>query len=302
MSVRVRVPGKINLALAVGPRRADGYHGLTTVFHAVSLFETVTATGRDDAAISLVMSGHGSEQLPVDETNLAVRAAGLLRERYGAPGLGVDLVIDKQIPMAGGMAGGSADAAGVLLACNQVWGLGLDTSTLVTLAAELGSDVAFLLTGGNALGTGRGEQLRQLPASGRLEWVVALADGGLSTPAVYRRFDELAEAGRQQPSATLPDEVIAELTSGVPERVAAALTNALQPAALDLRPELTETLAHVELPGVLGGVVCGSGPTIAFVCADAEAADRVAAQLAGQPQVRATARASGPVSTAASLP
>lgn len=293
--VRVRVPGKINLALAVGPLAADGFHPLSTVFQAVSLFEDVQARWRDDDQIRLQMTGQGSEELPCDQTNLAVRAALALRQRHGSSELGVDLRIDKQIPMAGGMAGGSADAAGTLLACNALWGLGLGLPELSELAAELGSDVAFGLHAGNALGTGRGEQLTALPASGRLDWVFAVAPRGLSTPAVYRHFDLMAERGELVPSAQLAAEVVATLSSGTPDRVAGALRNDLQPAAVALYPELAATLTAGEaVDGVLASLVCGSGPTSAFLCVDAAAADRLAADLGGLPEVRQVLRAFGP--------
>lgn len=295
-SVHVRVPGKINLALRVAAQRPDGYHDLATVFQAVSLHEDVHATARSDGEITLLMSGEGSEDLPTDQTNLAVRAAHLLRELHGHPGLGIVLRITKQIPMAGGMAGGSADAAGVLLAANHVWRLGLELDPLAEVAAQLGSDVAFLLYGGNALGQGRGERLTPLAADGRLEWVFALAPGGLSTPAVYRAFDELAAAGELVPSDEIPPGSLDELASGDPHRVAAELFNALQPAALALYPELADTLALGERPGVLASLVCGSGPTCAFLCADAAVADDFAGELAGRPQIRAVRRAFGPVS------
>ena len=294
--VRVRVPAKINTALAVGPRRADGFHDLSTVFHAVSLYDEVLATERADDQIRLTMVGEGSEELACDDTNLATRAALLLRERYGSPELGVELHIDKHVPMAGGMAGGSADAAATLLACAECWRLETTLDELIELAAELGSDVPFLLLGGNALGTGRGEKLRKLPDSGRLEWVFALADHGLSTPQVYRRYDEMAEEGRLQPSAELPPEQLAELFSGEPVRVAAALRNDLQAPALDLYPELGQTLAAGgDAPGVLGALVCGSGPTCAFLCIDADAADELASRLTTARTVRDVRRGHGPV-------
>lgn len=294
-TVQVRVPGKINLALAVGPRRADGYHELSTLFQAVSLYDDLRGTGRDDDQITLVMAGEGSEHLACDETNLAIRAALLLRERHGSPSLGVDLHIDKHIPMAGGMAGGSADAAGTLLVCNEVWGLGLDLDQLGDVAAQLGSDVPFALLGGNALGTGRGERLRPMPGPGRLEWVFAIAQHGLSTPKVYHQFDLMAERGEIVPSAELAPDVLEELCCGEAERVCAALRNDLQPAALELCPELATTLATNRDGVALASLVCGSGPTCAFLCADADCADHLASRLITLSEVRATRRAHGPV-------
>ncbi len=293
--VRVQVPAKINLALAVGPRRDDGYHDLTTLFQAVSLYDDLQACARDDARIVVTMRGEGSEELPCDQTNLVTRAATLLRERHGVPSLGVEVHVDKHIPMAGGMAGGSADAAATLLACNEVWQLGLGLDQLLAVAADLGSDVSFLLLGGNALGTGRGELLQPQPAPGRLEWVFAIAQHGLSTPEVYRQFDRMAERGDLIPSVDLPARDVELACSGQPDQVAAVLRNDLQPPALELYPELGGTLQAGCQPGVLGFLVCGSGPTCAFLCADPDAADRLAASLASMPQVRDTRRAHGPV-------
>ncbi len=290
-----RVPGKVNLALRVGSRRADGYHELSSLYQAVSLYEEISATGRDDAEITLQMTGEGSEELARDEHNLAVRAALLLRQRFDRPDLGADLQVTKRIPMAGGMAGGSADAAGVLLACNTAWRLGASRSELSVIAAELGSDVPFLLLGGNALGTGRGERLRALPAEGRLEWVFAMAPHGLSTPQVYQRFDEMAERGEILPSSGLSQASLDALTSGDAVQVAGELRNDLQEPAVELYPELAGTLAAGQAAGALAAIVCGSGPTCAFLCADAASADRIAAELAGVASVRGTARAYGPV-------
>lgn len=293
--IRVRVPAKINLALAVGPRRDDGFHDLTSVFQAVAIYDELTATTRDDAQITLTMSGQGSEELPTDERNLAVRAALLLRSRYGTPELGADLVICKEIPVAGGMAGGSGDAAAALLACNELWDLELTLDELRDLGAEIGSDVPFSVIGGNAVGTGRGEKLVPLPEAGQLHWVFALAPGGLSTPGVYKCFDQLAESGRLRPDATLSDAAITELISGDTVRVAGELRNDLCTPALELRPELAETLA-IEAEGVLATHLCGSGPTVAFLCADESAANSLVKVLSGNENVREVVYGAGPVS------
>ena len=197
-SVTVRVPGKVNLYLAVGDRRDDGYHELTTVFHAVSLLDEVTVRNAD--VLSLELAGEGAESLPTDERNLAWRAAELMAEHVGrAPD--VAITIEKSIPVAGGMAGGSADAAAVLVAMNSLWELGVPRRDLHTLAARLGSDVPFALHGGTALGTGRGEELATVLARNTFHWVLAFADGGLSTPAVFAEIDRLRDGRRPQPAA-----------------------------------------------------------------------------------------------------
>lgn len=196
-SVTVRVPAKVNVQLAVGPLREDGYHDLINVFHAVSIFDDVVA--RESGSITVAVMGDWADQVPVDDTNLAIQAARALAKHAGV-GHGVDLVIHKSIPVAGGMAGGSADAAAALVACNELWGLGLPAEDLMRMAADLGSDVPFSLMGGTALGTGRGELLTELPTTGTFHWTFAMADGGLSTPSVYAECDRL----RAAPSTGVP--------------------------------------------------------------------------------------------------
>jgi 4-diphosphocytidyl-2-C-methyl-D-erythritol kinase len=289
--VTVRVPAKINLHLAVGPRRADGYHELVTVFHAVALYDTVTATPARDLSIGL--SGEGAAELPQGPDNLAWQAAVLLAERSAvAPTVRLDLV--KGIPVAGGLAGGSADAAATLVACDALWGVGLDRSELTELAAELGSDVAFALAGGTALGTGRGERLTAVLATGRWHWVFAISDHGLPTPGVYAELDRMRAAG-DPPAAGEPDQLINALRSHDPGRLGSLLANDLQAAAISLRPDLRRTLRSGLDLGALGGVVSGSGPTCAFLARSREAAVRLAASLAGAGVCRTVRVAHGPV-------
>jgi 4-diphosphocytidyl-2-C-methyl-D-erythritol kinase len=238
-SVTVRVPGKVNLYLAVGDRRDDGYHELTTIFHAVSLLDEVTVSNAD--VLALELSGEGVESLPTDERNLAWQAAELMAEHVGrAPDVAIS--IDKSIPVAGGMAGGSADAAAVLVAMNTLWELGVPRRDLHALAAQLGSDVPFALHGGTALGTGRGEELATVLARSTFHWVLAFAEGGLSTPAVFSEIDRLRDSGREQPPRLEdPEPMLAALASGDPVELAPLLGNDLQPAALSLDPGLRRT-------------------------------------------------------------
>jgi 4-diphosphocytidyl-2-C-methyl-D-erythritol kinase len=299
----VRVPGKVNLYLAVGDRRDDGYHELTTVFHAVSLLDEITVRTAD--VLSLEMSGEGVESLPTDERNLAWRAAELMAERVGrAPDVAIS--IKKAIPVAGGMAGGSADAAAVLVAMNALWELGVPRRDLHALAAQLGSDVPFALHGGTALGTGRGEELATVLARNTFHWVLAFADGGLSTPAVFTEIDRLREtagAGRDEPPRLEdPEPVLAALASGDPTVLAPLLGNDLQPAALSLDPGLRRTLRAGTEAGALAGIVSGSGPTCAFLCASAASAVDAGAQLAGAGVCRTVRVASGPVQGARVVP
>nr|WP_090343048.1 4-(cytidine 5'-diphospho)-2-C-methyl-D-erythritol kinase [Mycolicibacterium malmesburyense]CRL73774.1 4-diphosphocytidyl-2-C-methyl-D-erythritol kinase [Mycolicibacterium malmesburyense] len=302
-SVTVRVPGKVNLYLEVGDRRDDGYHELTTVFHAVSLLDEVTVRNAD--MLSLEMSGEGAESLPADERNLAWQAAELMAEHVGrAPD--VAITIDKSIPVAGGMAGGSADAAAVLVAMNTLWELGVPRRDLHALAARLGSDVPFALHGGTALGTGRGEELATVLARTTFHWVLAFAEGGLSTPAVFAEIDRLRDSAgpdrEAPPRLDDPEPVLAALASGDPNQLAPLLGNDLQPAALSLDPGLRRTLRAGTEAGALAGIVSGSGPTCAFLCASAGQAVDVGAQLAGAGVCRTVRVASGPVQGARVVP
>jgi 4-diphosphocytidyl-2-C-methyl-D-erythritol kinase len=302
-SVTVRVPGKVNLYLSVGDRRDDGYHELTTVFHAVSLLDEVTVSTAD--VLSLEMAGEGVAALPADERNLAWRAAELMAEHVGREP-DVAISIEKSIPVAGGMAGGSADAAAVLVAMNTLWELGVPRRDLHTLAAQLGSDVPFALHGGTALGTGRGEELATVLARSTFHWVLAFADGGLSTPAVFAELDRLrdaAGAGRDAPPRLEdPEPVLAALASGDAAELAPLLGNDLQPAAVSLDPGLRRTLRAGEDAGALAGIVSGSGPTCAFLCKTASQAVDVGAQLAGAGVCRTVRVASGPVHGARVVP
>ncbi|WP_405530897.1 4-(cytidine 5'-diphospho)-2-C-methyl-D-erythritol kinase [Streptomyces avidinii] len=296
-AVTVRVPAKVNVQLAVGAARPDGFHDLANVFLAVSLYDEVTATPAD--TLTVTCAGPDADQVPLDRTNLAARAAEILAARAGIEPA-VHLHIAKNIPVAGGMAGGSADGAAALLACDALWGLNTPRAELVDICAELGSDVPFSLVGGAALGTGRGELLTPVEA-GTFHWVFAVADGGLSTPAVFREFDRLAE-GRRIPEPEASPELLAALASGDADALGAALANDLQAAALSLRPQLARTLAAGVDGGALAALVSGSGPTTAFLVADEETAAKVAAALEASGTCRATRIASSPAPGATVLP
>ncbi|MGA5598072.1 4-(cytidine 5'-diphospho)-2-C-methyl-D-erythritol kinase [Streptomyces cellulosae] len=292
MSVTVRVPAKVNVQLAVGAARPDGFHELANVFLAVGLYDEVTATPSPDG-LRITCEGPDAAQVPLDRTNLAARAAVALAERYGRTP-DVHLHIAKDIPVAGGMAGGSADGAGALLACDALWGTGASREELLGICAELGSDVPFSLVGGAALGTGRGEKLTELEVGGDFHWVFAMATRGLSTPAVFREFDRLAEA-REVPEPVASQELLGALAKGDVEALAATVSNDLQSAALSLFPELADTLAVGRAAGALVSLVSGSGPTTAFLARDAEAAEALAAALRTSGTCRDVRTASGPV-------
>jgi len=295
-AVRVRVPAKINLHLGVGPLRADGYHELTTVYHAISLYDEVTARRGD--RLTLTMEGEGTGELPVDESNLVLRAARVLAAATGAPAH-ARLHLRKQIPVAGGLAGGSADAAAALVACDALWGTSLSRDQLAGIAAEVGSDVPFLVLGGTSLGTGRGEVLSPVLVRPIMwHWVIAVADGGLSTPEVYGHLDELRAAGKAPAPLPAPDDLLAALRQKSPEVLAACLGNDMQAAALALRPALADTLAAGTDAGALGGIVSGSGPTVVFLARDGAHAQLLADDLADSGTCRTALVATGPVAGA----
>jgi 4-diphosphocytidyl-2-C-methyl-D-erythritol kinase len=300
--VTARVPAKINLQLAVGPLRADGYHGLVTVFHAISLFDevTVAAAGAD----SVTVAGEGADHVPADGDNLALRAVRALRDAItardgaapdaGPDGLeGVAVAISKRIPVAGGLAGGSADAAAALVACNALWQTELSLQELCEVAARVGSDVAFAVLGGTAVGRGRGEQLtRALVAPAVYHWVLAFAEGHLSTPAVYGTLDRL-RAGEVVSEPELSAELMSALRSGDAARLGAALSNDLQAPALAMFPGLRKTLGAGREFGALGGLVSGSGPTCFFLARDERHATDLAVALSGADVCRTVAKATG---------
>jgi 4-diphosphocytidyl-2-C-methyl-D-erythritol kinase len=290
-AVTVRAPAKVNLELRVGGPRADGYHELATVFHAVSLTDDVTATLADE--FSVTVEGVQADQVPLDGTNLAVRAAQLLAERCGVDD-GAALHIRKGIPVAGGMAGGSADAAAALVACDALWHTGLSREELRQLGAELGSDVPFALIGGTAIGTCRGERLTPALARGEYSWVVGLSDRGLSTPTVYAEIDRL-RAGRVLAEPRVSERLMQALRSGDPPALGASLSNDLQPAACSLQPDLLRALSVGQEYGALGGVVSGSGPTVVFLVRDAEQSLDIAVALTASGSCADVRRVHGPV-------
>jgi 4-diphosphocytidyl-2-C-methyl-D-erythritol kinase len=297
-SVTVRAPGKVNLYLAVGDRRDDGYHELTTVFHAVSVVDEVTVRNAD--VLSVELSGEAVGQLPADERNVAWQAAELMADHVGrAPD--VSITIAKSIPVAGGMAGGSADAAAVLVAMNSLWELGVPRRDLHALAAQLGADVPFALHGGTALGTGRGEELATVLSRNTFHWVLAFSDGGLSTPTVFSELDRLRDAGTP-PRLGEPEPVLAALAAGDPQQLAPLLGNELQAAAVSMDPALRRVLRAGMEAGAMAGIVSGSGPTCAFLCPSAPAAVDVGAQLSGAGVCRTVRVASGPAHGARVVP
>lgn len=292
--VAARAPAKINLALAVGAVRPDGYHDLATVFHAVSLYEDVLAEPGD--GLEVVVRGEYADGVPTGPDNLALRAAALLAERTGVDPA-VRLTVTKTVPVAAGLAGGSADAAATLVACDALWQTGLSRDALVELGGELGADVPFCLVGGTALGTDRGDRLTPALARGEYHWVLALSPARLSTAEVYAECDRL-RAGRALPEPRVPAGMMQALRSGDAQALGAALSNDLQPAAVNLLPDLERVLEVGSDYGALGGVVSGSGPTVAFLVRDAEHALDLSVALTASGVVRSVRRVRGPVSGA----
>ena len=309
--VRASAPGKVNLTLRVGAPTPDGYHPLVTVFEALNLRETVTVRtsktpGVRVETIAYLPDGSVDEattraMADVDPaTHLAVRAARVL-QRLAATGpwastaAGLNIRVDKRVPVAGGMAGGSADAAAALVACNELWELGLGDEQLQAIGRSLGADVPACLAGGIALGTGRGDHmsvLREGGEEGQHHWVMLLSHEGLSTPEVFREFDRVDAGGVPALAEPTPEEVAA--LCGEPEELRHCLVNDLQAPALRLRPELAETIGAAKDAGALAVTLSGSGPTVAALARDAEHAQTLAATLSDAPTVARAIPTHGP--------
>ncbi|GAA1356434.1 4-(cytidine 5'-diphospho)-2-C-methyl-D-erythritol kinase [Arthrobacter rhombi] len=281
--VTARAPGKINVSFRVGPPRADGYHPVASLYLAVSLFEDVAATAREDEDITVGLSSASTavedpEAFPLGEDNLVVLAARLLAEHTGHVG-GVHLEITKRVPIAGGMGGGSADAAAALVACNSLWGTGLTREELGRLGARLGADVPFALSGGAAVGLGVGDQLSPLLLRNRTDWVLALASYGLSTPAVYQQLDLLREGQDVEVPQAVDPDLLQALVDHDLVLLPGLLANDLTAAAVHLAPELQAVLDMGRGAGALTALVSGSGPTVALLAEDPGHAGQLATQL-----------------------
>lgn len=293
-SVTVRVPAKVNLQLSVGPREANGYHNLVSVFQAVSIFDDVTITkSHAGSGVTISITGEQTYGVPEDGSNLAVKAAQLIGEKFDLD-VDVHIEVKKSIPVAGGMAGGSADAAATLVAMDALYKLDATREELLELGSQLGSDVPFMIAGGTAVGTGRGDQLTAALSRGTYHWVFALSTVGLSTPAVYTECDRMrAELEVAEPKVS--DSLMQALLSGDPALVGKSLSNDLQNPACSLRPALSLVLEVGRDYGALGAIVSGSGPTVAFLVADEEAGLDLAVALTASGVVGSVARATGPV-------
>ena len=293
-SVMVRVPGKVNLQLSVGPKESDGYHNVVTVFQSVSLYDEVTVSREEmGTGLSVKVVGDHTHGVPVDETNLSCRAAILMCEKYDLP-LDLSISIKKAIPVAGGMAGGSADAAATILALDSLFSLGLTRDEMHRVGSLLGSDVPFMLSGGTAVGRGHGDEVTAALSRGTYHWVLALSTAGLSTPAVYGECDRLRE-GMKIATPQLNDHLLQALLSADPAELGKTLVNDLQPAACSLKPAIRLILDVGIEYGALGSIVSGSGPTVAFLVSDEDAALDLAVALTSSGVIGSVTRASGPV-------
>jgi len=293
-SVTVRVPAKVNLQLSVGPRESDGYHQLVTVFQAISIFDDVTIRiGEQGSGVNLTVSGDQIHGVPTDSSNLVAKAVELIAEKFE---LDIDVSIDikKSIPVAGGMAGGSADAAAAIVAIDELYSIEMTREEMHSIASQLGSDVPFLLSGGTAIGQGRGDQLTAALSRGTYHWVLALSSVGLSTPAVYGECDRLRQ-GLDISEPQISDALMQALLSADPSAVGKLLINDLQPAACSLRPALRLILDVGQEYGALGAIVSGSGPTVAFLVSDEEHGLDLAVALSASGVVGSVTRAYGPV-------
>ncbi|CAB5148823.1 unannotated protein [freshwater metagenome] len=291
--VVTRVPGKVNLQLSVGPLGSDGFHEVTTVFQAISLFDDVTVSeGVSKSGVTISVTGQTAHGVPADASNLAIRAANLMIKEYEVPA-DLEIKLKKEIPVAGGMAGGSADAAGVIVGLDSFYELGLSRDEMEKIAAQIGSDVPFSISGGVAIGTGRGDQITPALAKGSYTWVLALSNQGLSTPAVYQECDRLRE-GLSIASPQVSEVLMQALRAGDAKALGKALSNDLQAAACSLRPALRLVLDVGIDYGALGGIVSGSGPTVAFLVSDEEHAMDLTVALSASGVVSSIARAVGP--------
>ena len=295
--VVARVPAKVNLQLSVGPLGSDGYHEVTTVFQAISLFYDVTvATALPGSGITISITGDTAHGVPVDNSNLAIKAAQLMAKTYDLP---PDLIIKlkKEIPVAGGMAGGSADAAGVIVGLDSLFELGISRDEMESVGSKIGADVPFSICGGVAIGTGRGDQITPALAKGSYNWVLALSGQGLSTPSVYQECDRLRE-GLSIATPQVSEPLMQALRAGDAKALGKALSNELQSAACSLRPALRLVLDVGVDYGALGGIVSGSGPTVAFLVTDDEHAMDLTVALSSSGVVSSVVRATGPAAGA----
>ena len=296
-SVTVRVPGKVNVYLGVGPREFSGFHNLATVFQSVNIYDEITVEDSDE--FEIVAQGNFAQRIPTDQSNLVWSAAKLVAAACGREPK-VKITINKSIPIAAGMAGGSADAAATLLACDALWHAEIPRDQLDAMASELGSDVPFMLHGGCAIGTSRGDVLAPVMTRGIFHWVFGTFNDGLSTATVYERTDKLRGPDFDV-MPNVPVEVLIAITQGDATTLGTLLRNDLQTAAITMKPALASALEFGLDHGALGAIVSGSGPTCAFLVKDEKAAIELVVALSSSGLVDQAVRAHGPVHGARAL-
>lgn len=285
--ITVSAPGKINIFFKVGALQENGFHEVLSVYQALDLRESVTVSASNSWQVSVsgALSAEQIAAVPTGEDNLVVRAAKSIAELAGLDDPHpVNFEIAKNVPVAGGMGGGSADAAAALLAVDELWCTGIDGDSLLNKAAELGADIPFALLGGTAIGVGKGDDLEPIDDVSQLNWVLVPMDAGLSTPRVYAKLDEIRAARGENPemvaTPSKPHELISALKFGDAHEVAKHLHNDLQEAAVALMPELSATMQAGIAAGALAAMVSGSGPTVAMLAESAAAAESIANNLA----------------------
>ncbi len=263
----LRAAAKVNLTLEVLGKRADGYHEIATVMQAVDLSDRITLDDADDLELR-----SGSTEVPTDAGNLAWRAATALKEAAGVRG-GVHIALDKRIPVAAGLGGGSSDAAGVLLGLNRLWRLQWPLERLDEVAATLGSDVPFFLRGGAALASGRGEKVE--PLRGRSMALVLVNPRVPSSTA--QMYGRLTPAMYSDGTAT---RALAGALGRSAARVAASLYNGMEAAAVAVFPQIVQMRAALLAAGALGALMSGSGPTVFGVARSYEQARQIRGRVA----------------------
>lgn len=295
--------GKINLFFKVGPLQENGYHQVASLYQAVNLPETVIAEVAPDWEVAVTGNIDAShlKGVPTNRNNLVVKAAkaaGAALRFKRVPRL--SFTIHKNVPVAGGMGGGSADAAAAILAAESAWGRKLSTAERFSVAAELGADVPFSMLGGSAIGVGTGHELDPIEQRSVLHWILVPNDFGLSTPAVYAELDRLRDMRGDNPKwvpeAQVNQLLVEALRQGAgAEDIAPLLHNDLQEAAVSLRPELQDILDLEERAMALRAIISGSGPTIAMLARDANDAHAIASRLQtfGQQAIVTTSPAGG---------
>lgn len=285
--ITASAPGKINIFFKVGALQENGYHDVLSVYQALDIRETVTvgAASNWQVSVSGDLSAEQIAAVPTGEENLVVRAAKVISSlaKLDSP-KPINFEITKNVPVAGGMGGGSADAAAALLAVDELWCTGVDGEALITAAAQLGADIPFSLLGGTAIGVGKGDELEPIDGVKKLHWVLVPMDAGLSTPRVYAKLDEIRASRGEDPtqieSPSVSSALINALQYGDAHEVAKHLHNDLQEAAISLMPELSITMHAGLAAGALAAMVSGSGPTVAMLAESEDAAESLANHLA----------------------